>query len=201
MVEQNPATIALYLKEEGGEFESITRSELMECANRFASYLLKCGVKARDRVGIIYPTSKMLISAHLGCLQIGALPSLHPYPSSKVKSHVYAENNIEVFLRIGLRWLYCEKRLVDDLTPLVGVETTCIYAEDLDHYAPEEFVHKPNLEDIAVIQHSSLTTVVQKGVALSHKAISAQITEYSKVCDLSSKDCIISWLPIYHDEF
>ena len=199
LVEQNPATIALYLKEEGGEFESITRSELMECANRFASYLLKCGVKARDRVGIIYPTSKMLISAHLGCLQIGALPSLHPYPSSKVKPHVYAENNIEVFLRIGLRWLYCEKRLVDDLTSLVGVETTCIYTEDLDHYAPEEFVHKPNLEDIAVIQHSSGTTGVQKGVALSHKAISAQITEYSKVCDLSSKDCIISWLPIYHD--
>jgi len=52
---------------------------------------------------------------------------------------------------------------------------------------------------IAFLQHSSGTTGLQKGVALSHKAVLNQLASYSDAIDLNEKDIIVSWLPLYHD--
>ena len=54
-------------------------------------------------------------------------------------------------------------------------------------------------DDIAFLQHSSGTTGLQKGVALSHRAVLNQIEAYSRAIDLQPDDRIVSWLPIYHD--
>jgi fatty-acyl-CoA synthase len=55
------------------------------------------------------------------------------------------------------------------------------------------------LDDIVLLQHSSGTTGLQKGVALSHQAVFNQLTAYSKALGLNVEDVIISWLPLYHD--
>jgi fatty-acyl-CoA synthase len=49
------------------------------------------------------------------------------------------------------------------------------------------------------LQHSSGTTGLQKGVALSHQAVFNQLDSYSPVLGLNEKDIIVSWLPLYHD--
>jgi fatty-acyl-CoA synthase len=54
-------------------------------------------------------------------------------------------------------------------------------------------------DDIAFLQHSSGTTGLKKGVALSHKSVLNQIESYSENLKLDSKDVIVSWLPLYHD--
>jgi acyl-CoA synthetase (AMP-forming)/AMP-acid ligase II len=54
-------------------------------------------------------------------------------------------------------------------------------------------------EDVALLQHSSGTTGLQKGVALSHQAVFNQLDEYSQQLRIDSKDVIVSWLPLYHD--
>ncbi|MCC7206180.1 MAG: AMP-binding protein, partial [Anaerolineae bacterium] len=43
------------------------------------------------------------------------------------------------------------------------------------------------------------TTGLQKGVALSHAAVLNQVASYSRAIRLSEEDCIVSWLPLYHD--
>jgi acyl-CoA synthetase (AMP-forming)/AMP-acid ligase II len=54
--------------------------------------------------------------------------------------------------------------------------------------------------DIVLLQHSSGTTGLQKGVALSHRAVLNQLEVYSRAIMLDSdKDVIVSWLPLYHD--
>ena len=54
--------------------------------------------------------------------------------------------------------------------------------------------------DIAFIQHSSGTTGLQKGVALSHASVIRHHESYSSAIDLRpEKDSIVSWLPLYHD--
>jgi acyl-CoA synthetase (AMP-forming)/AMP-acid ligase II len=55
------------------------------------------------------------------------------------------------------------------------------------------------VEDIVLLQHSSGTTGLQKGVALSHKAVMNQLAAYSQVLVLKPDDVIVSWLPLYHD--
>jgi acyl-CoA synthetase (AMP-forming)/AMP-acid ligase II len=55
-------------------------------------------------------------------------------------------------------------------------------------------------DDIALLQHSSGTTGLQKGVALSHRAVLSQLDAYSEAIRLDpSSDVIVSWLPLYHD--
>ncbi|MBF0235771.1 MAG: AMP-binding protein, partial [Desulfamplus sp.] len=51
----------------------------------------------------------------------------------------------------------------------------------------------------AFLQHSSGTTGLQKGVALSHRAVLAHNRAYAELLKITRKDTIISWLPLYHD--
>ncbi|MCI0556288.1 MAG: AMP-binding protein, partial [Anaerolineae bacterium] len=68
---------------------------------------------------------------------------------------------------------------------------------DLDFDSLVGFHRKP--EDIVLLQHSSGTTGLQKGVALSHQAVFNQLDAYSKVLNLTDNDVVVSWLPLYHD--
>ena len=51
----------------------------------------------------------------------------------------------------------------------------------------------------AILQYSSGTTGLRKGVALDDAAILEQIDGYGRAIRLSADDIIISWLPLYHD--
>ena len=51
-----------------------------------------------------------------------------------------------------------------------------------------------------LLQHSSGTTGLQKGVALSHQAVFNQLESYAASHEASRPaDVIVSWLPLYHD--
>ena len=54
-------------------------------------------------------------------------------------------------------------------------------------------------EDIVLLQHSSGTTGLQKGVALAHRAVLNQVDSYKQALHFSPQDVIVSWLPLYHD--
>jgi fatty-acyl-CoA synthase len=54
-------------------------------------------------------------------------------------------------------------------------------------------------DDIVLLQHSSGTTGLQKGVALSHRAVFNQLNAYGHAIALSEDDVFVSWLPLYHD--
>jgi acyl-CoA synthetase (AMP-forming)/AMP-acid ligase II len=54
-------------------------------------------------------------------------------------------------------------------------------------------------DQVALLQHSSGTTGLKKGMALSHRAILNQIRAYANTITLKEDDTIISWLPLYHD--
>jgi len=54
-------------------------------------------------------------------------------------------------------------------------------------------------DEIAFLQHSGGTTGLQKGVALSHRAVLNQLASYSDAIALNDDDVIVSWLPLYHD--
>jgi acyl-CoA synthetase (AMP-forming)/AMP-acid ligase II len=54
-------------------------------------------------------------------------------------------------------------------------------------------------DDIVLLQHSSGTTGLQKGVALSHQAVINQLESYRLAIRMTDEDVIVSWLPLYHD--
>src|ERR1700730_10902342 len=54
---------------------------------------------------------------------------------------------------------------------------------------------------MALLQHSSGTTGVKKGVALSYGAITLQLEAYGAALGLDrvQRPVVVSWLPLYHD--
>jgi acyl-CoA synthetase (AMP-forming)/AMP-acid ligase II len=66
-----------------------------------------------------------------------------------------------------------------------------------------DFDHLPGLQrtsqDVVLLQHSSGTTGLQKGVALSHAAVLSQVESYARAIRLTAADVVVSWLPLYHD--
>jgi acyl-CoA synthetase (AMP-forming)/AMP-acid ligase II len=54
-------------------------------------------------------------------------------------------------------------------------------------------------KELVLLQHSSGTTGLQKGVALSHQAVFNQLESYGEALRLNQDDVIVSWLPLYHD--
>ncbi len=50
-----------------------------------------------------------------------------------------------------------------------------------------------------LLQHSSGSTGLKKGVALSNRAVLRQLRSYLPTLRLTPDDAIVSWLPLYHD--
>ena len=53
--------------------------------------------------------------------------------------------------------------------------------------------------DDALVQFSSGSTGLQKGVVLTHKGIIAHMNNYGDSLQLTPDDAVVSWLPLYHD--
>jgi acyl-CoA synthetase (AMP-forming)/AMP-acid ligase II len=54
-------------------------------------------------------------------------------------------------------------------------------------------------EDLACIQYSSGSTGRQKGAALSHRAVLAEMAGVGEFFGMSERDSFLTWLPLYHD--
>ena len=79
-------------------------------------------------------------------------------------------------------------------------EITCFIDVSAVNETDVPFSPKPvDPGQIALLQHSSGTTGLKKGMALSHRAILNQIRAYAETITLKDDDTIISWLPLYHD--
>jgi acyl-CoA synthetase (AMP-forming)/AMP-acid ligase II len=102
------------------------------------------------------------------------------------------------------------------LFDLSGITAVFTYPENvagIEQYLSEQVGYLATPEDVdltnkdsriedgelAVLQHSSGTTSLKKGVMLSHAAILDQVRSYSAVLGFDSRSRIVSWLPLYHD--
>ncbi len=178
--------------------EDITYKKLIEESFRYASHYKKLGLKKGDIVLVILKHSPHLFYSFIGAMLGGMIPSQMPFPSEKQHSHLYRDSLEMLVKRIKARAIVTYKENLYEL----GV----ISREHVSIFTPEDIKENPEIEwidcckeDIALLQHSSGTTGLKKGVALSHEAILNQLDDYSIVLHLEENDAIISWLPLYHD--
>src|SRR5262249_2233168 len=140
-------------------------------------------------------------AAYVGAMMHGAVPSFMPPPSPKQDPGLYWAAHRLLFARIRPRALVTTGRLAPELSArLEGGDTAVI--------TPEAVAARPacgprwgaaDADTIALLQHSSGTTQLKKGVCLSHGAIVRQIDAYAAALRLGPQDRIATWLPLYHD--
>jgi fatty-acyl-CoA synthase len=191
----------------GDRYETLTQRQVIGEAWRFATWLKSRGIRPGAVVFLILQHCPQLYTTYLGAMLAGAVPCFLPFPNPKQDPELYWESQRKVFERTRSTCLVTYSELVPEINAVateIGMKVFDV-AEleglEADGDAPDPAGFADD-DSIALLQHSSGTTGLKKGIALSYKAIAAQIDAYSTGMDLWSQlpDVrIASWLPLYHD--
>ena len=177
----------------------VTRSALRRRIHQEAASLVNLGLHPDDLVIIAHTQSLESIYAFWGALAMGAIPSMFPTLTDKLDPDVYMKSMGELVRLSDAAAVLTTDEFAPVLRPLV---TAPVFesARLATSSSSSLFVAcQPNAANIAFLQHSSGTTGLQKGVALSHAAVLNQIAAYSDAIALREDDVVVSWLPLYHD--
>ncbi|HKG53520.1 MAG TPA: AMP-binding protein [Anaerolineales bacterium] len=203
---QTPDRVAITLQFSGREDLAITYDQLLSASSRFAQTLEHEGIRSGEVVVLILQHGEDLIYSFWGAILQGAIPSIMPFLTEKLSPERYKADlstlisvtkpaaivtypEFEGNVRAALQ--------KDDSVRSVMVADHMEAQTKIDFASLKGFQRNP--ADIVLLQHSSGTTGLQKGVALSHQAIFNQLNSYSKALSMAEDDLIISWLPLYHD--
>jgi len=201
--ECRPDEVAIYLQHAGEEDLPITTSQLLHRAVGAQRQLEDAGIKPGEVVLLILQHGEDLIYAYFGTLLHGAIPSIMPYLTEKLQPDRYRADLaalIEVTQPAAI-FTFAEFESEVRSALIEGDSVREVMITDEINWGGELVfdLNRRQPEDIVLLQHSSGTTGLQKGVALSHQAILNQITTYADVLHFDDQDVIISWLPLYHD--
>jgi fatty-acyl-CoA synthase len=203
---RTPDRVAVTLQFSGREDLPVTYDRLLRAAGAFARTLAREQILPGEVVVLILQHSEELLYAFWGSILHGAIPSIMPFLTEKLSPERYSSDlaslisvtqpaaivtypQFEVDVRSALKEGDSVRSVI--LTSQIESET------GLNFDALHGFERGP--DDIVLLQHSSGTTGLQKGVALSHQAVFNQLDAYATSLALSDRDVIVSWLPLYHD--
>ena len=183
-----------------GESECVLtwRDLEIDCA-RFSSAYRSHGLTSGDQVLIFLRHVPPLYGAFLGAMLSGMVPAFMPCSSARQDPNIYWKSHNELMAHIRPRALVTDRATLFEMNEagLHLCDAALILLEDLEEASPS--FESPDENQIGLLQHSSGTTGLKKGVALSYEAIVAQLENYSSCIALSDSDTIVSWLPLYHD--
>ena len=197
---EEPDALFCELVDGEGNVRPVTVGEVTRRAMAFAARL---GEPSPERrlVGVCLYHGLDLHAAFLGALWAGHIPTMLPPPSPRMEPEKYARQFAKMIEHVRPSALVCDGATLARLAErgLDGFADTEIIAAETVNTGAELAPAGGYGDDVALLQHSSGTTGLQKGVALSHRAILRHDQAYARVLDLSPRDRIASWLPLYHD--
>ena len=186
--------------------EEISYKELAEGSAAYAHALRQAGIEAGEPVVIILQHGQPLVFAFFGTMLNGSIPSIMPYLTEKLSPERYRESLrslIEITRPAAIITYPAFASEVEQATRPEDSIRAVLLSTEIEPIESLEMDQWPGLDrspgDIVLLQHSSGTTGLQKGVALSHQAVMNQITAYSAAIALTEEDVVVSWLPLYHD--
>jgi fatty-acyl-CoA synthase len=136
-----------------------------------------------------------LLAAYIGAMKAGHLPAQISFPSGKVNEAEYRKkiNHIHEITRFGA--VFTEEAEHDILAHFGSARIFTPASALPETVAPAE-VHA---DEHALVQFSSGSTGMQKGVVLTHEAVVEHMKNYAATLRLDRGDAIATWLPLYHD--
>ena len=203
---RTPERVAVYLQFPNADDLPVTLDQLLRGSQSFAQTYVREGIQPGEVIVLIFQHGENLLYAFWGAILHGAIPSIMPFLTEKLSPERYRADlsslmsvtkptalvtypEFETEVRSALREGDSVRSVI--VTDKVEPET------DLNLDALSGFQRKP--DDIVLLQHSSGTTGLQKGVALSHQSVFNQLDAYGKALALNNDDVVVSWLPLYHD--
>ena len=203
---RNPERVAVILQHSGQPDFPIPYRQLLCGANAYARTYAREEIKPGEVVVLILQHGEDLIYSFWGAILHGAIPSIMPFLTEKLAPERYRAD-LAALVSVTkpsaiVTYPEFESEIRGALKQGDSVRLV-ILTNQLEAQSDPDFDTllgmKRSSEDIVLLQHSSGTTGLQKGVALSHRAVFNQLDAYSKALNLNDKDVLVSWLPLYHD--
>ena len=198
--------VAVYLQASGSEDVMITYDRVLRGAGTYVRALEQEGVQPGEVVVLILQHGEDLLYSFWGTILHGAIPSIMPFLTEKLSPERYRADLsalISVTKPAGIITypeFEADVRAVlqdGDSVRAVIVTNQAEPQAEINFADLRGFQRSP--DDTVLLQHSSGTTGLQKGVALSHQAVFNQLNSYGESLSLGENDVVVSWLPLYHD--
>jgi fatty-acyl-CoA synthase len=201
-----PDRTAITLQFSGRDDLPITYDQLLRASSSFAETLEREGIRPGEVVVLILQHGEDLVYSFWGAILQGAIPSILPFLTEKLSPERY-QADLSALIAVTkpaaiITYPEFEGEVRAVLQKADSVRSVVVAGRiearsDTDFTSLKGFQRTP--EDVVLLQHSSGTTGLQKGVALSHQAVFNQLNSYGKSLSLAESDVIVSWLPLYHD--
>ncbi|MBL8091863.1 MAG: AMP-binding protein [Anaerolineales bacterium] len=205
-----PDKTSIILQFAGQKDKTINYRDLIHGANRYAQTYANKGIKRGEVIILILQHGEDLIYSFWGAILHGAIPSIMPFLTEKLAPEKYRADLASLISITKPTTILTYPEFENEIRGALvegdsvkNIILTSTLAED-GELSKVDFDSLQGMnssqQDIVVLQHSSGTTGLQKGVALSHRAILNQLNSYSETIQLNKEnDVIVSWLPLYHD--
>jgi fatty-acyl-CoA synthase len=200
-LDEEPDAVACLLVKSDGESERVTVRELMSRAHAFAA-AYGPAKDGRKLVAVCLYHGLDLHAAFVGAILAGHIPTMIAPPSPRMEPAKYTDSFCRMLRHIRPSFVVADGAALEKLD-----------APALKEFSGSELIDAASVRasgarfepwdgdpgEVALLQHSSGTTGLQKGVALSHRAVMNHNRAYAERMRLTRDDVIVSWLPLYHD--
>jgi fatty-acyl-CoA synthase len=203
---RTPDRVAITLQFAGREDVPIPYDRLLHGADAFARTLEREMIQPGEVVILILQHSEELLYSFWGSILHGAVPSIMPFLTEKLSPERYRVDLASLISVTRPAAIVTYPEFEADVRGALSEGDSVRVVILTSQIEPEMELNFDTLrgferssEDIVLLQHSSGTTGLQKGVALSHQAVFNQLEAYTEALQLNEQDVIVSWLPLYHD--
>jgi fatty-acyl-CoA synthase len=203
--ESHSEQICLIIQQAGKEDVPITYRDLLHGAAGWASLYRTQGINPGEVIILIMQHSIELVYAYFGAVMHGAIPSILPYLTEKLSPERYRADLASLVGISTPAAIVTFPEFEEEVRSALhkGDSVRAVILTGLDTPTKPDFSMLGGMErqpdEVALLQHSSGTTGLQKGIALSHHSVFNQLDTYIKTLKATPEDVIVSWLPLYHD--
>ena len=203
---QDPRRAAVYLQFSGRDDLPLTYDQLLRGASAYARTLEREGIQPGEVTILILQHGEDLIYSFWGAILQGAIPAIMPFLTEKLSPERYRADLSALVSVTKPAAIVTYPEFAPEIRAALQEGDSVRAVITTDHIEAHTEIdfdslkgYRRNPEDIVLLQHSSGTTGLQKGVALSHEAVFNQLNSYGRSLALTDRDVIVSWLPLYHD--
>ena len=201
-----PEQVAIVLQRRGLPDLPLTYRQLTEGAAAYASALEGAGVQPGEVVILILQHGEDLPYAFWGAVLHGSIPSIMPFLTEKLSPESYRRSLRALFEVTAPAAAITYPEFVHEVRQAIPDGSSVRTVLDSGQVHPSTIFDSSRLGGLrraegesVLLQHTSGTTGLQKGVELSHRAVFNQLDSYAAAIQLDPGDVIVSWLPLYHD--
>ena len=184
----------------------VSYRDLVLRAGTYADLYTRRGFQPGNVVVLILEHGEPLIYSFYGAILAGMIPSIMPFLTEKLSPERYRADLASLISVTQPAAILTYPDFEAEVRTAIGTESSVraiLLTSEIGDTGLVDVRQLAGLssspDTVTLLQHSSGTTGLQKGVALSHTAILNQLSAYRNAIALTAEDVVVSWLPLYHD--